>query len=65
MRIIYDIKNKIASGWFRILTTQVDSSTCQLRKIISQTFGPVGDSSAEKLVWNLTVPSQFLYDYYT
>ena len=41
--IIYDVKNKMV----RILTTQVDSSTCQLRKIISQTFGPVGDSSAE------------------
>ena len=50
MHIIYDIKNKIASdlaAWFRILTTQVDSSIYQLRKIISQTFGPVGDSSAE------------------
>ena len=34
-------------GWFRILTAQVDRSTCQLRKIISQTVGPVGDSSAE------------------
>ena len=49
MHIIYDIKNKIASelAGFRILTAQVDSSTCQLRKMISQTFGPVGDSSAE------------------
>ena len=38
MHKIYDIKNKIASeiGWFRILTAQVDSSTCQLRKMISQ-----------------------------
>ena len=34
-------------GWFRFLTAQIDSSTCQLRKMISQTFGPVGDSSAE------------------
>ena len=66
MHIIYDIKkqDRFWIGWFQILTTQVDSSTCQLRKIISQTFGPVGDSSAEELVWNLTVPNQFLYDYY-
>ena len=48
MHIIYDIKNTIASELtFWILTTQVDSWTCQLRKMISQTFGPVGDSSAE------------------
>ena len=49
MHIIYDIKNKIASelAGFGFLTAQVDSSTCQLRKMISQTFGPDGDSSAE------------------
>ena len=41
MHIIYDIKNKIASELAGL------GSTCQLRKIISQTFGPVGDSSAE------------------
>ena len=34
-------------GWFRILTAQVDSSTCLLRKMISQTVGPVGGSSVE------------------
>ena len=50
MHIIYDIKNKIASeltgfGFWQL--DQVDSSTCQLRKMISQTFGPDGDSSAE------------------
>ena len=43
----YQKQDRFWIGWFRILTTQVDSSTCQLRKIISQTFGPVGDSSAE------------------
>ena len=49
MLIIYDMQNKIASliGWSQILTVQVDSLTCQLCKMISQTFGPVGDSSAE------------------
>ena len=49
MCIIYDIKNMIASelAGFGILTAQVDRSTCQLHKMISQTFGPVGDSSAE------------------
>ena len=68
MHIIYDIKNKIYHfwiGWFRILTAQVDSWTCQLRKMISETFGRVGDSSAEKLVWHLTASSKLLYDYYT
>ena len=44
MHIIYDIKNKIAS---ELLVSDFDSSICQLRKMISQTFGPVGDSSAE------------------
>ena len=29
------------------MVSDFDSSTCQLRKIISQTFGPIGDSSAE------------------
>ena len=52
MHIIYDIKNKIASElagfrfWQLKLTAQ-PLSTCQLRKIISQTVGQVGDSSAE------------------
>ena len=50
MHIIYDIKNKIASElarfgfWQLKLTAQ---PVCQLLKMISQTFGPVGDSSAE------------------
>ena len=46
MHIIYDIKNKIASelAGFGIWQLKL---TCQLRKMISQTFGPVGDSSAE------------------
>ena len=43
----YQKQDRFWIGWFRILTAQVDSSTCQLRKMISQTFGPVGDSSAE------------------
>ena len=60
----YQKQNRFWIGWFQILTAQVDSSTCQLRKMISQTFGPVGDSSAEELVWNLTASSQLLYDYY-
>ena len=51
MHIIYDIKKKIASELavsdFDSSSWPVDSSTCQLRKMISQTFGPVGDSSAE------------------
>ena len=49
MHIIYDIKNTIASelAGFGFWQLHVDSSTCQLRKMISQTFGPVGDSSAE------------------
>ena len=49
MQIIYDIKkqDRFWIGCFRILTAQVDSSTRQLRKMISQTFGPVGESSAE------------------
>ena len=54
MHIIYDIKNRIASElaglgfWQLKLTAQpVNLSTSQLRKMISQTFGPVGDSSAE------------------
>ena len=66
MHIIYDIKNKIASElarfgfWQLKLTAQ---PVCQLRKMISQTFGPVGDSSAEYLVWNSTASSQLLYDF--
>ena len=52
MHIIYDIKNKIASelaGFgFDSSSWQLNLSTPgQLRKMISQTFGPVGDSSAE------------------
>ena len=43
----YQKQDRFWIGWFRILTAQVDSSTCQLRKMISQTFGPDGDSSAE------------------
>ena len=43
----YQKQDRFWIGWFRILTAQVDRSTCQLRKIISQTVGPVGDSSAE------------------
>ena len=44
MHIIYDIKNMVAS---ELAGFGFDSSTCQLRKMISQTFGPVGGSSAE------------------
>ena len=50
MHIIYDIKNKIASElagfgfWQLKLTAQ---PIPELRKRICQTFGPVGDSSAE------------------
>ena len=49
MHIIYDIKNKIASelAGFGIWQLKLTAQTCQLRKMISQTFGPVGDSSAE------------------
>ena len=54
MHLIYDIKNKIASElagfgfWQLKLTAQpVNWSTGQLRKIISHSFGPTGDSSAE------------------
>ena len=43
----YQKQDRFWIGWFRLLTAQVDNSTCQLRKTISQTFGPVGDSSAE------------------
>ena len=66
MHIIYDIKNKIASelAGFGFWQLKLTARPVELRKIISQTFGPVGDSSAEELVWNLTVPNQFLYDYY-
>ena len=42
------------------LVSDFDSSTCQLRKMISQSFGPVGDSSAGWLVWNLTASIIFL-----
>ena len=54
--IIIIIMNWLVSD----LTAQVDSSTCQLRKMFSQSFGPVADSSAEWLVWNLTASSLFL-----
>ena len=51
MHIIYDQKQfRFWIGWI----SDFDSSTCQLRKMISQSFGPVGDSSAEWLAWNLT-----------
>ena len=43
----YQKQDRFWIGWFRILTAQVDSWTCQLRKMISQTFGLVGNSSAE------------------
>ena len=43
----YQKHDRFWIGWFPILTAQVDRSTCQLRKIISQTVGQVGDSSAE------------------
>ena len=43
----YQKHDRFWIGWFRILTAQVDSSTCELRKMISQTFGPICDSSAE------------------
>ena len=38
----YQKQDRFWIGWFRILTAQVDSSTCQLRKMISQTLGPDG-----------------------
>ena len=60
----YQKQDRFWIGWFRILTAQLNLSTGQLRKMISQTFGPVGDSSAELLVWNSTASSQLLYDYY-
>ena len=43
----YQKQDRFWIGWFQILTAQIDSSTCQLRKVISQTFGPVGDSSGK------------------
>ena len=46
MHIIYDIKNKIASELAGFGFWQL-KLTAQLRKIISQTVRPVGDSSAE------------------
>ena len=50
MHIIYNQKqDRFWSGWFRILTAQpVNCAKWFL------SFGPVGDSSAEWLVWNLT-----------
>ena len=61
MHIIYDQKqDRFWIGWFRILTAQPVNPDCQLRKMISQSFGPVGDSSAEWLVWNLTASILFL-----
>ena len=39
----YQKQDRFWIGWFKILTAQVDSSTYQLHKMISQTFGPVGD----------------------
>ena len=60
----YQKQDRFWIGWFRIVTAQVDISTCQLRKIISQSFGLVEDSSAEWLVWNLTASSLFLSDSY-
>ena len=49
MHIIYEIKNKIASelAGFGFWQLKLTRSTCQLHKMISQTVGPVGDSSAE------------------
>ena len=58
MHIIYDQKQ--VRFWSGCMVSDFDSSTCQLRKMISQSFGPVGDSSAEWLVWNLTASIQFL-----
>ena len=47
MHIIYDIKNRIASELAGLGFWQLNLSTSQLRKMISQTLGPVGDSSAK------------------
>ena len=47
MRIIYKIASELASFGFDSSSWQLNRSTGQLRKMISQTFGPVGDSSAE------------------
>ena len=48
MHIIYDIKNKIASelAGFGFWQLKLTAPPREL-KIISQTFGPVGDNSAE------------------
>ena len=49
MHIIYDIKNKIASelAGFGFWQLKLTAQPGQLRKMISQTFVPVGDSTAE------------------
>ena len=66
MHIIYDFKNKIASelAGFGFWQLELTAQPVNCTKMISQTFGLVGDSSAESLVWNLIASSQLLYDYY-
>ena len=47
----YQKQDRFWIGWFRILTAQVDSSTCQLRKMISQTLGPAGRPGWWQFCW--------------
>ena len=49
MHIIYDIKHKIASelAGFGFWQLKLTAQAVNCAKMVSETFGPVGDSSAE------------------